>query len=146
MRTRRPTPFFLALVLSACSVRAEPPPLHAEPARPAPRGDLQDRVERRAPIVRVALRVADSSPAQYFADVTSALPDGCAKFARFAVRREGSTVFVDVFNTAPSNREQIACTMIYGERDSAVPLGSDFTPGATYTLEVNGATQTFVAR
>ncbi len=109
------------------------------PAAPVEPG----RILVRAPIVRVSLRVAESFPPQYFADVTSALPNGCAQFARFAVRREGNTVFVDVFNSMPG--EEIACTMIYGERDTAVPLGSDFVPGTTYLLDVNGTRQSFVA-
>jgi hypothetical protein len=99
----------------------------------------------RAPIVRVAVRVAESFPPQYFADVTSALPDGCAEFARFALRREARELFVDVFNTRPAGSE-VACTMIYGEKQTAVPLGSDFTPGATYTLDVNGTREAFTAQ
>jgi hypothetical protein len=74
----------------------------------------------------------------------SALPDGCTRFERFAVRREGAGVFVEVFNTVPADRS-VMCTMIYGEHESAVPLGSDFRPGASYTLDVNGTRQPFVA-
>ncbi len=103
------------------------------------------RVEVRAPIVRISLRVAESYPPQYLADVTSALPDGCAQFARFALRREANTLFIDVFNSRP--REQnVACTMIYGEKETAVPLGSDFTPGSSYTIDANGMRHTFVAQ
>jgi len=111
----------------------------AEPAQPAAEG----RVEVRAPIVSVALRVAESHPPQYFADVVSALPNGCTQFARFALRREGDVVFVDVFNSVPAD-PSVMCTMIYGERQTAVPLGSDFRPGATYTLDVNGTRHPFV--
>jgi hypothetical protein len=105
----------------------------------------ESRSEVRAPIVRVALRVAESEPPQYFADVVSALPDGCAQFARVALRREARTVYVDVFNRVPSDPNTM-CTMLYGEHESAVPLGSDFEPGASYTLDVNGTRQTFVVQ
>ena len=101
--------------------------------------------EVRAPIVRVAVRVAESQPPQYFADVVSALPDGCTRFARIALRREGRSVYVDVFNRVPSDPTTL-CSMLYGEHESAVPLGSDFEPGASYTLDVNGTRQTFVAQ
>lgn len=111
----------------------------------APGSSAPGTLELRAPIVRVSLRVAESYPPQYFADLVSALPDGCTRFARVTVRREGRTVFVDVFNTVPSDRATM-CTMIYGEKESAVPLGSDFEPGATYTLDVNGTRQSFVAQ
>ncbi len=122
-----------ALLLAACGAGAPAP--HAEEAR----------TEVRAPIVRVGVRVAESHPPQYFADITSALPDGCARFARTALRRAGSTVFVDVFNSRPAS-DAVACTMIYGEHESAVPLGSDFAPGASYTLDVNGTRETFRAQ
>jgi hypothetical protein len=123
----------VALLLSVCGARA------------APLSTGEARIEVRAPIVGVSVRVAESAPPQYFADVTSALPDGCARFVRFAVRREGSTVFVDVFNSRPAS-DAVACTMIYGEHESAVPLGSDFAPGASYTIDVNGTRETFVAQ
>jgi hypothetical protein len=99
----------------------------------------------RAPIVRVGVRIAESAPPQYFADVTSALPDGCARFSRYALRREARAVFVDVFNTRPASSE-VACTMIYGEKEIAVPLGSDFASGATYTVDVNGTRESFTAQ
>jgi hypothetical protein len=120
------------------------PPLRAEPARPPADGSAGARIELRAPIVRTSVRVAESHPPQLFADVVSALPDGCTRFARTAVRRDGDVVFVDVFNTRPA-RSDVACTMIYGEKETAVTLGTDFAPGRTYTLDVNGTRQTFVA-
>src|SRR5262245_59827327 len=81
---------------------APPHPVYGTPAFNVVPNDYevaqaQQRVEVRAPIVRVSVRVAESSPPQYFADVTSGLPDGCTEFGRYAVHREASTVFVDVF-------------------------------------------------
>jgi hypothetical protein len=108
-------------------------------------GGEEGRTEVRAEIVRVSLRVAESHPPQYFADVTSALPNGCTRFARAAVRRAGEVVFVDVFVTVPADPNAM-CTMIYGEHESAVALGSDFRPGARYVLDVNGTRQQFVAQ
>ena len=122
----------LAWLVSACVGAATEPA--AEPRR-----------EVRATIVRVSVRVAESYPPQYFADVTSALPDGCTQFSRFAVRREDRTLYVDVFVTRPAS-DAVMCTMIYGEHESAVPLGGDFSPGETYKLEVNGQRETFVAQ
>lgn len=108
-------------------------------------GVEEGRREARAEIVGVSLRVAESHPPQYFADVTSALPNGCTQFSRTAVRRAADVVFVDVFVTVPADPGAM-CTMIYGEHDSAVALGSDFRPGARYVLDVNGTRQEFVAQ
>ncbi len=133
MIARAGSSFLAALVLASCAA--------AQPASPV----SERRIEVRAPIVRVAVRVAESYPPQYFADVTSALPDGCTRFARFTVRRTGDVMLVEVFNTVPADRGAL-CTMIYGEHESAVPLGSDFRPGTTVALDVNGTRQPFVAQ
>jgi hypothetical protein len=132
--------------LLACAEPGDAPSHGGEPARPHAAGTASGaRIEVRAPIVRVSVRVAKSFPPQYFADITSALPDGCARFARAELRSEGETLFVDVFNTRPA-RADVACTMIYGERETAVALGSELEAGKTYTLDVNGSRETFVAQ
>ena len=136
-RGTRRTILLLALALAACSAADSTAP-RAEPAR-------QARREVRARIVRVSVRVAESFPPQYFADIVSALEDGCARFSRTETRRAGDTIAVDVFNTRPA-AEGLACTMIYGEKETAVPLGSDFTPGNSYSLDVNGTRETFTAQ
>jgi hypothetical protein len=105
----------------------------------------KDSVEVLAPIVRVGLRGADSQPPRYFADVVSAVRDGCTRFSRFALRRDGERIVVAVYNLVPADRS-LRCTMIYGEHTSAVPLGDDLRPGVAYTLDVNGTEQRFVAR
>ena len=103
-------------------------------------------VEVPAPFVSVDVRVAESFPPQYFVEVVSALPNGCHRFSRYEVSRDGNTVRIDVWNAVPANLSAVACTMIYGEVTSNVPLGSDFESGVEYTLEVNDVTRTFVAQ
>jgi hypothetical protein len=121
-------------------------PQNASAAPPTPAPDAIARSEVRATIVRVALRIADSHPPQVFVDVVSALEDGCTRFARTAVRREGNVVRIDVFNTRPAPGAGIACTMIYGEKETTVALGSDFVAGETYVVDVHGKRQTFVGQ
>jgi hypothetical protein len=138
------TALALASLLAGCSAGADgPPPLRAEPARPGSASEAREEV--RATIVRASIRVAESFPPQYFVDIVSALEDGCTKFSRTDLRREGATIFVAVFNTRPA-RDDVACTMIYGEKETAVALGSDFTPGESYVVDVNGRRETFVAQ
>lgn len=98
-----------------------------------------------APIESVEVRVAESFPPQYFLDVTSGLPSGCASFDRYEVVRNGDTVEVSVWNRIeiPKNG---ACTAIYGTAKHAITLGPDFQPGRTYTVQVNAVTKTFVGQ
>jgi hypothetical protein len=134
-----------AAALLACAA-AQPPaaPPAAAPGKPV----LREQAPRitRAPIVRVSVGIAESAPPRYFAEVTSALPDGCTRLARAEVREpEGDLIVIAVFNerTAPP---EAACTQIYGEQESSLPLRGTLVPGKTYTLDVNGVRHTFVAQ
>jgi hypothetical protein len=151
-RCHRYAPIAALATLVACAEPPAPPDSAATPAAPAlpgqeptPPGSAPARREVRARVVRISVRIAESSPPQYFADITSALEDGCTQFSRAVQRRDGETVYVELFNTRPAG-DQVACTMIYGEKETAVALGSDFTPGAAYVVDANGARATFVAQ
>jgi hypothetical protein len=130
-------------ICTAAALACSAPLAGAQPGESPPvRGGA--RIEVRAPIVRVSVRLGEpAAPRPYFADITSALPDGCARFARAELRRAGDVLFIDVFNTRPAG-DEMACTMIYGEQETAVALGSELESGKTYTLDVNGTRQTFV--
>ena len=56
---------------------------------------------------------------------------------------EARNTTASAISRASPKRPSGMCTMIYGERETAVPLGSDFRHGATYTLDVNGTRQRF---
>lgn len=98
-----------------------------------------------APIESIEVRVAESFPPQYFLDIVSGLPSGCATFDRYDVSRTGDTIEVKVWNRleAPKNG---ACTAIYGTTKHAIALGADFQPGRAYTVHANAATKKFVAQ
>jgi hypothetical protein len=99
-----------------------------------------------APIDKLDLITRESSPPQYAVRITSGLPDGCTKFheARIA-GRSGTTITIAVTNTHPSD-PMIACTAIYGEHEAVIELGSDFAPGAQYTVRVNDQELRFTAQ
>jgi len=78
--------------------------------------------------------------------IVSAQPNGCTRFSRFELERAGTLLEITVYNTVPENLAVVLCTAIYGQTMSNVALGSDFEPGGTYTLRVNGAEQRFVAQ
>ncbi|MEZ4501585.1 MAG: hypothetical protein R3C39_03080 [Dehalococcoidia bacterium] len=145
-----------SVTATATPTSTEVPPATATPGEPlptaTPTGTLVplpgpgETIEVPAPIVSVDVRVAESFPPQYFVEVVSAQPDGCHRFSRYEVSRDGTTVRIDVYNTRPEDLSVVLCTMIYGETTSNVALGSDFESGVEYTLEVNDVTQTFTAQ
>jgi hypothetical protein len=99
-----------------------------------------------APIESVEVTVAESFPPQYFVQIISGLPNGCAVFEEVTTERDGETVRITVWNSMPVSDEPIACTMIYGFVEHNVALGSDFTSQQRYTIEVNDATESFVVQ
>lgn len=110
------------------------------------RGAGSDLISAPAPIERVEISVAESSPPQYFVDIVSGLPNGCARFDSIETSRSGDTIQLVVVNLVPSPGSQVACTMIYGTVQHHVALGTDFESGRTYTVVVNDVTETFQAQ
>jgi hypothetical protein len=119
------------------TVMATPPTVAPSPTPTVPPG----RVEQLAPIESVAVTATGGTAV---ARITSGLPSGCAVYSRAVVTRTGATVRVDVYNHLPTG--QVACTAIYGMVTNDVDLGGGFTVGSTYTVDVNGTRQTFMAR
>ena len=103
-----------------------------------------DRLLKLAPIDGLDLVIREIWPPQYVVQVTSALPDGCSRFAGYTVERDGTTITVEVWNSVPTGRAP--CTMLYGYHLFSVELGSDFESGVEYTLVVGAQELTFVAQ
>jgi hypothetical protein len=109
--------------------------------------DGPTRVETLAPIESVMVNVAESFPPQYFVAIESGLPNGCARFERIDVARDGTTIRLTVLNTVPAPSAELACTLIYGIVSNTVALGSDFEPGVEYSVVVNETvTEIFLAQ
>ena len=134
-------------VTSPPSVEKPEPPTTDPPPAPAPGDQPFAVIPALAPIVSVDLAIAESFPPQYFVGVVSAQPNGCERFSHVEVSRDGNAVEISVYNTVPKHPEVALCAAIYGETTSNVALGSDFEPGETYTVSVNGEQQLrFVAQ
>lgn len=97
-----------------------------------------------APIESVEIRIAESYPPQYFLYVVSGLRNSCVRFDRYELERDGATLRVTVLNLEPTDRD-IVCAQVYRTMEHNIALGSDFQPGAEYTVVVNGVTRTFRA-
>ena len=95
-----------------------------------------------APVDAIELQIAESSPLQYFLTVVSGVPDGCHSFGGYTLTRDGQRVVIKVFNLKPPF-SNFVCIQVYGTEETTIPLGSDFDPSETYTIDVNGNTITF---
>ncbi len=103
--------------------------------------DFNDIIIRDAPIHEVRINIAESFPPQVFIYIKGGLADGCTTFNGVTVTRQDNTIDIHVTTARP--REAI-CTQIYGFFEKTVGLGSDFTSGESYIINVNDYTETFV--
>ena len=105
-----------------------------------------DRVRALAPVERVEVRVAESFPPQYFVGIVSREANSCVRFDSLDVRRDGSTVHLQVWNLVPRDTSGLLCARVVSTTEHNVALGTEFIQGETYTVLVNGVTETFVAQ
>jgi major membrane immunogen (membrane-anchored lipoprotein) len=94
-----------------------------------------------APIHEVDIRIAESAPPQVFVYIKGGLRDGCTTFREIKTNRSGDTIDIEVTVQHPNGK---ICTAIYGYFEKNVALGSEFTSGKTYTVNVNAERKTFV--
>ncbi len=93
---------------------------------------------RRAPIESVEVEVAGTIPF-VTVHVEGGLPDGCTTLHETKAMRTEDTIVIIITTERP--RDAI-CTEIYTFFEKDLNLGKDFAPG-TYTVDVNGVTDTF---
>ena len=94
-----------------------------------------------APITGLQVITAPSQPPQFSATFKVGLRDTCTSFNDLTTARSGNTVNITV--TVQHEKDKI-CGQLYGFLDKTVSLGSSFTSGQTYTVNVNDQTTTFV--
>ena len=121
----------LALVLAAVAIAA---------AGCKPSGDGQEIEIRLAPIHEVEVRIAESFPEQIFVYIKGGLADGCTTFNAVETERSGTSI--DITVTTQRSRDAV-CIQVYSFFEQNVALGSQFTSGQTYTVNVNDVTTTF---
>lgn len=94
-----------------------------------------------APIHEVQISIAESFPEQVFVHITGGLADGCTVFHDLTTERTGNIIKIEVTTERPKDA---VCVQVYGYFEKSVNLGSDFTSGQTYIVDVNGTTEAFV--
>ena len=92
------------------------------------------------------MREAESFPPQYFVGIVSREANSCGRFDSLDVRLDGSTVDVQVWNLVPRDTSGLVCAQVVSTTERNVALGTEFIQGETYTVLVNGVTETFVAQ
>jgi len=118
------------LVLTALAVLA----ISAVSLSCASSGDTSGIEVRMAPIQDVKVRIGESFPPLVIVNIRGGLPDGCSTFHKAEVSRSGSTIDIKVTIQRPRDA---VCTQVYGTFERNVGLGSEFTPGVIYTINVN---------
>jgi hypothetical protein len=87
-----------------------------------------------APIHEVTVNYLKSNPPQISVHIKGGLRDGCTKFHDIEVTQEGNIYNIKVTTEHPKD---VFCPAIYTYFEQDVNLGSNFTNGTTYTLNVN---------
>jgi hypothetical protein len=99
---------------------------------------------RLAPIEEVRVSIAESFPVQVFIHIRGGLADACTTLNEVKTKRNGSTINIEVTTKRPKDA---ICAQVYSTFEENVALGSDFTSGETYTVNVNDSKSvTFVAQ
>ena len=103
--------------------------------------DKQEKIEiRPASIHEVQVNIAESFPEQIFVYIKGGLADSCTTFHELITERSGNTINIQVTIERPRNA---ICIQIYSYFEQNIALGSDFTRGESYTINVNGTTTNF---
>ena len=98
-----------------------------------------------APITKVEIVTLESFPPQYSAHVEFGLRNGCIEPGGYDVERQDNVIRIKVWVLEPADPNTV-CAQVYGTATYDVSLGSDFTSGETYTVDVNGVVITFTAQ
>jgi flagellar basal body L-ring protein FlgH len=93
-----------------------------------------------APVHEARVSIAESFPEQVFVYIKGGLSDGCTTFNDIQTVRCGDIITITVTTKRPKNA---ACPQIYGYFEQNVALGSDFTRGMEYVVDVNGTITSF---
>ena len=151
---------FLLLALAACAPttnegnttitqpaadleEAKPTPVNSEayPIRPEPAVEVKgDTIISEAALQGMQVLSLEPSPAQVTVQVSGYLPDGCTSFGPVHIERVENTFHVTVQTSRPADR---MCTQQVSNFEESILLDVAGLPAGTYTVDVNGLTDTF---
>jgi len=127
----------LSLALAACGalVDADQPPTDLPPTS-------GPDTEGLAPIEEIRLQIMESFPIQVAVVVDGYLPDGCTEIDEIdqTFDEEANTFFVEITTVRLSDA---MCTQAIVPFEERISLDVRGLPAGTYTVDVNGVTDTF---
>lgn len=102
----------------------------------------QPVIRGEASVESIEILILESFPVQVRVRVRGNLPDGCTKIDRISrgSNLEDYTLWVEITTIRPRDR---ACTEALVSFEEIVPLDVYGLPAGTYTVDVNGVTDTF---
>ena len=104
-------------------------------------GDVsEDVITGTAVINSVQIAIMESWPLQAQAQISGELGDGCTELGAIRSHREGDTFTITVETVRPA---EAICTQQLKMFEESVPLEIEGLAAGTYTVDVNGVTETF---
>jgi inhibitor of cysteine peptidase len=94
-----------------------------------------------APIHEVTINIAESHPPQVFVYIKGGLADSCTTFHELKTERSGNTLEITVTTERPKDE---ICAQVYSYFEKNVNLGTEFTSGETYMVNVNDKRTSFI--
>jgi inhibitor of cysteine peptidase len=122
------------------AVEARPFPFDVSgPPMPPPNGEAVTGI---APVEKIQLQIMESFPIQVAVLVEGYLPDGCTEIDQIdqTFTEEANTFFVEITTVRPTDA---MCTQAIVPFEQRISLDVRGLPAGTYTVDVNGVTDTF---
>jgi hypothetical protein len=94
-----------------------------------------------APIEEISVMMLTSEPHQIQVYIKGGLADSCTTFHDIKTERSVNIFKITVTVQRPGDA---VCAEVYSFFEKCENLGSDFTPGETYTVHVNDMTTSFI--
>lgn len=97
-------------------------------------------ITRRAQIDSINILLMESFPAQVHVHFSGTLGDSCTTVGQVSQKREGTTFFIEVTTKRPA---EAICAQVLATFNKSVPLDVAGLKAGTYTVDINGVTDTF---
>ncbi|MDY7042259.1 MAG: hypothetical protein SVX38_15490, partial [Chloroflexota bacterium] len=102
--------------------------------------DDKDVIFGEAQVENIEILILESFPVQINVGATGNLPDGCTTIDQIVQRREGNDFLVTITTVRPADA---MCTEALVPFEEVISLDVYGLPAGTYTVDVNGVTDTF---